>query len=154
MHFNSIKYFSWNFKVGLIEYSIQDGITKQYHAFIKPNPAPLGYRSKCKDEEKEGHRIPYDNFAKANLTDKKIFEDIRNFLQSSEKNNGYLPLFCLNKDIEEAKFGLNYLFDNAAKNKEDCKGIASLKNFLPLENLLIYVASVLKYEISAYSATE
>ena len=37
---------------------MQEGIQDEYHAFIKPNPVPLGFRSRCMDSERDVHKIP------------------------------------------------------------------------------------------------
>jgi protein maelstrom len=130
----------------LVEYSIAEGVINHYHAYIKPNPAPMGYRSKCKEEEKEGHKIPYDNFEKAKPCDL-VFEEITNFLHSTSDES--YPLFCLNKDIEETRFALNFLRDSKKGFAENFEN----QRVLPLESLLIYIASLKKCEISNYSAT-
>ncbi len=40
-------------EVALIEYTLKDGILKEYHSFIKPNQIPLGYTSQCMERSKE-----------------------------------------------------------------------------------------------------
>lgn len=45
------EYFS--IKVALLEFSLEEGIIDEYHAFIKPNKIPLGYTSQCMDCSKE-----------------------------------------------------------------------------------------------------
>ncbi len=132
----------------MIEYSISEGIVNQYHAFLKPNTAPIGYRSKCKDEEKEGHKIPYDSFDKA-IEVSAVCNDIKNFMINNANSKDPFAVFCLNRDIEQTKFALEFLIDEQDK-KEDCFKVPRV---FSVENLLIYMASVVKFEISSYSAT-
>ena len=78
-----------------------------------------------------------------------IYLDIVEFLQLDERNNRYVPIFSLGKDLDETKFGLTFLYDSAAEQQ---RGDFTFDKFYPLEKLVIYLASVVKYELSSYSA--
>jgi hypothetical protein len=40
-------------EVALIEYTLANGIQREYHTFIKPNKIPLGYTSQCMERSRE-----------------------------------------------------------------------------------------------------
>ncbi|RWS04613.1 protein maelstrom-like protein [Dinothrombium tinctorium] len=52
-------------EVGLVEYSIRNGITNAYHCFIDPGDIPLGYTRVAKEHSEATHKIPICNFVKA-----------------------------------------------------------------------------------------
>jgi hypothetical protein len=80
-------------EVGLVEYSVHQGITNIYHAFIKPNEIPLGYRSQCMETERDVLGIPLNNFKEVTSTWAEIFLNICTFVKPQDSNNGYAPLF-------------------------------------------------------------
>lgn len=111
-------------EVGLIEYSLLDGIgIDYYHSFIKPNKIPLGYTSRCMDSQRDVHKIPLDSAENSKLVKGKtygqIYKDIYEFVTRSSSSGGgssggRLPLlFCMSADVAETRFGLEFLWDKA-----------------------------------------
>jgi hypothetical protein len=100
-------------EVGLVEYSLKAGITNEYHAFIRPNKIPVGYRSLCMDSSRDINKIPLDNFAHCQKTYREIYSQIESFLAPSRHNGSYTSVFCLSKDVEETRFGLKFLRDSS-----------------------------------------
>lgn len=97
-------------EVGLVKYSLLDGIADEYHAFIKPNQMPVGYLSRCLESSRDQHKIPFKPNEISHLLKKsyaQIYEDIRKFIYDSEDT--WEPVFALSDDIEQARFGLAYL---------------------------------------------
>jgi hypothetical protein len=99
----------------LIEFSLEEGIKREYHSFIKPKRIPPGYTATCMDTSKQYHQIPL-NFDKANSNYSQIYSEIVDFLKPTIDNNFYTPLFCLNADIEDTRNALQVL------RKEDLTG--------------------------------
>lgn len=137
-------------EIGLIEYSLQDGIIDEYHAFIKPNQIPLGYTSQCMDRSKEEHQIPLYNFEKAKKTYAEIYANIRKFLLPKKENNFFVPVFCMSKEIEETRFGLKYLFNNTPG--ADARGEFPFKRIFDLESLVVNLGKRANIEYSTASA--
>lgn len=70
-------------EVGIVEYSLSDGVIGSYHAFIKPNTIPQGYLSKCIESSRDYHKIPYKGKENATLVTKsyvEIYKDIYKFV--------------------------------------------------------------------------
>jgi hypothetical protein len=90
---------------------------RKYHSLILPNVIPPGYRQLCRDKS-EILKIPLDEKDHKDLFRKsyiEIYEDIVSFFKQNE--SGYKALFCREKDLNETKFGLNFLRD---RYKEMC----------------------------------
>jgi len=131
-------------EVGLVEYSLEEGITNTYHKFIKPGPIPPGYASMCKMNSKEYHQIPLHH-AEASGDYANIFTDIEQFIKQSNQFNK--EVYCLESDIEETKYSLNWL--SASRGDKLCT-IETLE----LQCMLIALAAVKFSEMSFVSATE
>jgi hypothetical protein len=135
-------------ELGLVEFSLQEGITNQYHTFIQPNKIPVGYRSQCMDSSRDVHHIPMDNFDEHYKPYSVIYSDILKFIEKKKENNNFTPLFCLNKDIVETKFGLKFLSDCSSKK---CERVDKIYD---LESLVIFFGSLRNCDISNASAHE
>ena len=108
-------------EVGLVEYSLLDGITAEYHSFIHPNKVPLGYLSRVLDSSKDVHKIPYGCSRNSQLVNGKtytrIYEEIYDFVT---RRTDQLPrLFTMAEDLEETQFGLQYLYDQAMRGDDE-----------------------------------
>ena len=136
-------------EIGALEYSLQDGITREFHAFIPPNKIPLGYRSKCMDSSKE-NQIPLSNFDKIYLTIPQIYTQLEEFLRPNELNYNFVPIFCMNKDMDETKFGLEFL--EYETNSRDTRCLYD--KIFDLESLMIQLTSYFNINLSYNSARE
>ena len=101
----SLKIYS---KVAVIEYSLAEGITNEYNEFIKPEIIPPGYTALCKEKSKAYHQIPLD-YSEANSNYGSIYSNILKIVLPNDENGFYTPLFCLNEDYNEVKYGLTWL---------------------------------------------
>jgi hypothetical protein len=110
-----------------VEYSLLEGITRQYHEFIPVNEIPLGFRSKCMEYSRDYHKIPMSRTAIIKKSYKEIYLDIMSFISKSEANNHYTPLFCLSKDRSETEFAMQFLYDEACVHTSTSK--ASIPKF-------------------------
>ncbi|RNA26759.1 maelstrom -like protein [Brachionus plicatilis] len=136
-------------EVGAVEYSLENGITREFNAFIPPNKIPLGYRSLCMDSSKE-NQIPLSNFNKLNFTIPEIYAQLEEFLRPDETNNNFVPIFCMNKDLDETKFGLEFL--EYETNALDTRCLYD--KIFDLESLLIQLTGYFNVNLSYNSARE
>jgi hypothetical protein len=140
-------------EVALVEFSIEQGIINTYHAFIKPNQVPLGYRSQCMESERDIHQIPLDNFNRITSTYAEIYSNIASFVRLRQENSHYAPLFCLGKDIDQTRFGLKFLQDMSAHRR--MAGSEDLHELVfDLECLYMYLADVRDQTVTYSSANE
>lgn len=112
-------------EVGLVEYSLADGITAEYHSFIHPNKVPLGYLSRVLESSKDVHKIPYESARNSELVNGKsytrIYMEIYDFVT---RRSDQLPrLFTMAEDLEETEFGLHYLYDQAMRGDEEYRNL-------------------------------
>ena len=106
-------------EISIVEFCLKNGIIREYHSFIKPNRIPIGYRSKCMDTSRDFHEIPLEHFEQAHYKEyHEIYRDIIDFIRANEEEKDYadqylppLPVFCLQDDLEETKFALDFLKD-------------------------------------------
>jgi hypothetical protein len=106
-------------EVSVVEFCLKNGILREYHSFIKPNLIPMGYRSKCMDTSRDLHEIPLENFEQAHYKEyHEIYRDIIDFIRANEDDDDYVPknlpplyVFSIQDDLEETKFGLDFLSD-------------------------------------------
>lgn len=136
-------------EVGALEYSLKDGITREFHAFIPPNKIPLGYRSLCMDSSKENF-IPLSKFDKINLTISEIYYQLEEFLRPCDTNNNFAPVFSLSKDMDETKFGLEFL--EYETNSRDTRCLYD--KIFDIESLMIQLTSYFNINLSYSSAKE
>lgn len=136
-------------EVALLEYSLEKGIVDEYHAFIKPNKIPLGYTSQCMDCSKEEHQIPL-NFDQAKKNYAEITSNIKNFLKPKQENNSFVPVFCMAKDLEATKFGLQYLFNNSPSQYN----AYPFKKVYDLESLVVNLGKQSEVDYSIASAND
>lgn len=78
----------------LLEFSMQSGIERQKHFFIRPGDLPLGTRSQCLEKAKKTHNIPLDDEKLYAFSDEDILDEIVGMLlvpktlkTSPSKNN-------------------------------------------------------------------
>lgn len=105
-------------EVGLVEYGLEDGITAEYHSFIAPNKIPLGYLSRCMDSERDVHKIPLESARNSRLVNDKTYAQIyRDIYEFVTRESDRVPLlFCMSEDMEETRFGLEYLYDESRRD--------------------------------------
>ncbi len=141
-------------EVALVEFSIEQGITNTYHAFIKPNTVPLGYRSQCMESERDVHQIPFDNFGRVTSTYAEIYSSIKTFVHLRQENNYYAPMFCLGEDVDQARFGIKFLQDMSGQRKMPGMDGDLTEKVFDLECLYMYLVDVREQSIQYAAANE
>ena len=79
--------------------------------------------------------IPLSDFDLVTKSYAQIYEEIENFLLLKTGNNYFNNLFCLSKDLEETRFGLEFLADHANHRVN----IEPSSRVLDLESLLLFL---------------
>ncbi len=82
-------------ELGMIEYSLAEGIIDEYHTFIKPNTVPVGYLSKCLDSSRDYHKIPFNEKENSALIDKGYYEIYRDLSTFLSKKVTFLCIFVV-----------------------------------------------------------
>ncbi|XP_071041861.1 protein maelstrom homolog [Parasteatoda tepidariorum] len=96
-------------EVGLVEYSIKNGIHREYHKIIYPGRIPTGYAGEAK-RLSEVHEIDIygESCSERNL--KKVYDEIKEFT-NPDNSDEYPPLFCIDEMIEGNYGCLDFLAD-------------------------------------------
>ncbi|XP_069689384.1 protein maelstrom homolog [Periplaneta americana] len=89
-------------ELGLVEFSLLDGITKTYHTLINPGGIPMGYNYQAKKYSEDTHSIPVppDEFG-GESNHPKILEKVKQFVMGEK---GLVPpLYTALNTIEPVK---------------------------------------------------
>lgn len=103
-------------EIGLVEYTLRDGIKDSYHCFVDPGKIPQGYSSDAKQHSEKYHQIPfimYDfTLAKNDYTE--IFHDFIKFVKAYK---GKQVIFCHEEQVEQTQACYDWL-SNATKEDQ------------------------------------
>lgn len=94
-------------EIALVEYSIKEGIMKEYHEFIHPDVIPTGYGFTARQHSENTHKIPPQNFPLAKSNYMGIYNHMKQFVKSQGKVK--YPVYCLEEEIEQTEGALNWL---------------------------------------------
>ncbi|XP_064651283.1 protein maelstrom homolog [Lineus longissimus] len=118
-------------EMGLVEFTMKDGIRKTYHTFIDPGPIPLGYRFECQRTSDDTHKIPVAGFQFAESNYRSIWIQLENFVNPGGENSYYPPIFCAEEKIEEVEYCMGWIHSHA------CLGVPNrLKKISHLETMV------------------
>jgi hypothetical protein len=145
-------------EVSVVEFCLKNGVLREYHSFIRPNRIPMGYRSKCMDASRDLHEIPLENFEPAHHKEyHEIYRDIFDFIrvnvdedEYNEQQQSALTVFSLQEDLEETKFGIDFLRDcyHYRYSKQQPREISIFR----LELLITLFASQINQKVSCQAA--
>lgn len=99
------------------------------------------------DVSKEEHQIPLHSFDQIKKTYAEIYADIRSFLMAKQENNNCVPIFCMEKDLDSTRFGLNYLHNKSCDPND-----FPYKDVYSLESLVVNLAKFRNTDFSTESA--
>ncbi|XP_013395238.1 protein maelstrom homolog [Lingula anatina] len=118
-------------EVGLIEYSLNNGITKHLHRMIEPGPIPTGYRYTCQNHSDETHQIPIERFEYADKNYMGLWIQMENFLNPNQEKKESPPLYCQKAEWKCVNSCLEWLHAHA------CLGYANrLRKVYELDGLV------------------
>lgn len=98
-------------EIGVVEYSLQDGITREFHRFIKPGKPPLGYRYLCQSTSDNTHQIPVEGFELAEGNYHQLWADLCNFASHNGRN--FPPLYSQVTHTAMCEWCLDWLAERA-----------------------------------------
>jgi len=126
-------------EISIAKFSLQEGVSKVFHAFPEAGPIPLGYKRECMDNIKKVHKIPYDKGAIKvhgeddvecnHSTNTQILKDISEHLTGTEK-----IVFCMPERLAQCEGVLRTLCDRSSLKMP-------VDKFLPLPELLFMLAN-------------
>lgn len=128
-------------EIGLVEFSLRDGIRKIYHAFIDPGQIPIGYFSAAKHHSADSHQLPIpmsdaENF---NLTLESDYGKILNhILDFTDAHKGPKILFSHESQVEQTEGSLEFLRSQSPRIKNN-KNV-TIANLVVLLNKLFSIA--------------
>lgn len=82
-------------EIAVIEYSIEKGIMRDLHRFIEPGKIPTGYRFTCIQNSEDTHKIPVENFERADNNYRGLWIQLENFINYNRTKDENPPLYCL-----------------------------------------------------------
>lgn len=112
-------------EIGIVGFSIKDGITEEFHEFVDPGPPPLGYARLAHQHADSTHKIPLYGFPLASKNYSDIVDRIYNFLsESRQKLAGdtspmfvFCPELACDDDMTSQNIGvLKWLWDKYEPN--------------------------------------
>ncbi|XP_054718153.1 protein maelstrom homolog [Uloborus diversus] len=104
-------------EVGLIEYSIQHGIHREYHKILHPGSIPIGYAGKAKQLSEDKHQISVFGEVGAERDMVAVYNDILQFT-TTHRDDEYPPVFCLSSEMEVTIGCLDWLAHKAKRKNE------------------------------------
>ncbi|XP_017686298.1 PREDICTED: protein maelstrom homolog isoform X1 [Lepidothrix coronata] len=123
-------------EIGCVRYSLQDGITADFHHFIEPEAPPRGFRYHCQAAGAETHKIPISGFHLPRTCYAVVLQELLEFAQPAR---GVQPrFFCRSND----RFRISWCLGRMAT----VAGIESPVELFAVEDLIVelYLKKYLK----------
>jgi len=101
-------------ELGLIQFSLREGVTKELHRFLLSADVPVGYSYQISYDAERTHqldgnsapitklRMEWDNQADRHY--QQVLKDIAAFVQKNGEEGDLPPLFTLSEDIEKTRY--------------------------------------------------
>eukprot|EP00058_Branchiostoma_floridae_P011628 XP_002597116.1 hypothetical protein BRAFLDRAFT_121310 [Branchiostoma floridae] len=100
-------------EIGVVEYSLQEGITREFHRFIQPGKPPLGYRYLCQSTSDNTHQIPIEGFELAEGDYHRLWTDLCKF--TSPNGRDFPPLYVQVTHTSMCEWCLDWLSEMAGE---------------------------------------
>ncbi|EMP37887.1 Protein maelstrom like protein [Chelonia mydas] len=114
-------------EIGCVKYSLQDGITADYHRFVDPGVVPRGFRFHCQAASDATHKIPISGFELSNAGHPVVLRELYTFVQP---NCGrWPPVYCKSDDWYRVNWCLKWMAKEA--------GTENQLELLSVENLVV-----------------
>uniref|UniRef100_A0A336KZF2 CSON001911 protein n=1 Tax=Culicoides sonorensis TaxID=179676 RepID=A0A336KZF2_CULSO len=109
---NNLKYYPC--ELGIVRFSIANGITKKYHSLINPGTLPLGYRWEITDHHNKTHKLPIPPHALGEEEYEKVLQDMLElFCEERSAVEEVFPILVLESEMHMAECILNEFLDKA-----------------------------------------
>ena len=97
-------------EIGLVEFSLRDGVKRSLHDFMYPSDVPVGYSYAIRDNAEKTHKLDLDQIVhkKPKSSDDLanqyswLLRRIKDFVNPNEVKPEYPPLFTLEEEVETA----------------------------------------------------
>ncbi|CAM5077131.1 unnamed protein product [Natator depressus] len=114
-------------EIGCVKYSLQDGITADYHRFVDPGVVPRGFRFHCQAASDATHKIPISGFELSTAGHPVVLRELYTFVQP---NCGrWPPVYCKSDDWYRVNWCLKWMAKEA--------GTENQLELLSVENLVV-----------------
>ncbi|XP_009074835.1 PREDICTED: protein maelstrom homolog, partial [Acanthisitta chloris] len=114
-------------EIGCVKYSLQDGITADFHHFIDPGVPPYGFRYHCQSASDQTHKIPLSGFHLPRTCYEVVLQELLEFAQPTRGVQRHF--YCRSSD----RFRINWCLTRMA----DKTGIKSHLDIFAVEDLII-----------------
>ena len=81
-------------EVGVVRYSLNQGILSRFHSFIVPGPIPIGYRYLAQSTSEATNQIPIEGAPGAVGDYRKLLGDLEKFLSGDDPSPALPPVFA------------------------------------------------------------
>lgn len=119
-------------EVSIVEYSIEQGLEREIHKFIKPGVLRLGFKATAMSTSENSHKIPIEGLGDEDETYSKIYDSLCRFVMDGRRV--VPPVFCKASDVEQTECALKWLSTHARKQP-------LLTKVYELEGLLLGIES-------------
>ncbi|XP_005283749.2 protein maelstrom homolog isoform X2 [Chrysemys picta bellii] len=114
-------------EIGCVKYSLQDGITADFHRFVDPGEVPRGFRFHCQAASDATHKIPISGFELSNAGHPVVLRELYSFVRPNRGR--WPPVYCKSDDWYRVNWCLKWM----AKES----GIENQLELLSVENLVV-----------------
>ncbi|KFP81940.1 Protein maelstrom, partial [Acanthisitta chloris] len=116
-------------EIGCVKYSLQDGITADFHHFIDPGVPPYGFRYHCQSASDQTHKIPLSGFHLPRTCYEVVLQELLEFAQPTRGVQRHF--YC--RVWSRSEFRINWCLTRMA----DKTGIKSHLDIFAVEDLII-----------------
>ncbi|CAH3119717.1 unnamed protein product [Pocillopora meandrina] len=95
-------------ELGVVEYSLNGGIMRKMHYFIKPGEIRVGLRYTAVSTSERTHQIPVEGLAKRDDSHHKIWLDLLRFV-NPEQTPIFPPVYCRISETKQTEYCLQWL---------------------------------------------
>ena len=113
-------------EMAIAEYSLRNGIIRNFHKYIDPGTIPLGYRYEAMRQSEATHQIPPEGLSTE--TYQQIYEDVLRFV-NPRKLASYPPVYCKASETKLTENSLDWLASRAGSSNK-------IKKVYELEGLI------------------
>ncbi|XP_048588733.1 protein maelstrom homolog [Nematostella vectensis] len=99
-------------EVGVAEFTLNGGITRTLHRFIRPGEIPLGFRYEAMSNSEKSHKIPVNGLAKKEDNYRRILLDILKFV-NPEGAPVFPPVYSRASETKQTDSCLDWLARHA-----------------------------------------
>ncbi|BFZ25966.1 hypothetical protein BsWGS_29005 [Bradybaena similaris] len=99
-------------ELGIVRFTLRDGITKQLHSFIDAGEVPHGNMHLALKHSENTHQIPL-NFEEAESNHLRLWSKIEKFVVTDPRRDDVPPIFCLASEKTLVESSLDYIHYHA-----------------------------------------